>query len=66
MENTFYYIFNIYYKIMLICIISIICIWISVSCLERLINKYYGYQKYSFSKTYLQNSRMNRTNKIEI
>ena len=66
MKETFYYFFNIYYKFIIITIISIISIWIFISILERLINKYYGYQKYSFSRTYLQNNRTNRSNKIEI
>ncbi len=36
--------------------VLIIVIWWVLICIEFLLNKYYGYRRYNFSKTYYSNS----------
>jgi hypothetical protein len=41
-----------YYTLIAYSAIGIILLWIFIICIEYLLNKYYGYKRFNFSRTY--------------
>ena len=51
MIDSLYFILQ-YYKLIGYVALSILLLWISIICIEYLLNKYYGYNRFNFSRTY--------------
>ena len=46
-----------YYKVIGYVAIGIVLLWIFIICIECLLNKYYGYNRFNFSRTYYRRNR---------
>jgi len=51
MIDSLYFILQ-YYKLIGYVALGILLLWISIICIEYLLNKYYGYNRFNFSRTY--------------
>jgi hypothetical protein len=51
MNDSLYFLLQ-YYTLIAYIAIGIILLWIFIICIEYLLNKYYGYNRFNFSRTY--------------